>query len=172
MSSFFKWNVYSGPRCVACAKTRARTRTMMWESSACSRSSISCFCDEKESRSLILLITHVQLTARWRCWLKMPQKWEHRSSAGGVCGWFSGQVFVKMLCLVFSFSTAEFMHHSLEAVNKESLSMKTACAFILNLSVNEQQTQQTNPPGWTDTVKLFIIILYYTVFYFSMSLNC
>lgn len=54
------------------------------------------------------------------------------------------------------------MHHSLEAVNKESLSMKTACTFMLDLSVNEQQTQQTNPPGWTDTVKLFII-LYYTV---------
>lgn len=116
-----------------------------------------CFCDEAESRSLILLITHVQLTARWRCWLKMPQKWERRSSAGGVCGWFSGQVFVNTLCCVFIFSfhftKAEFMHYVLEAVNKESLGIRQhALSFAIylqiNLSMSNKPKDESTWCGW------------------------
>lgn len=57
---------------------------------------------------------------------------------------------MKTLGCVSSFSKAELMHRILEAVNKESLGIKTVCAFIPDLfsnkSVNEQQTL-TNPPG-------------------------
>lgn len=70
-----------------------------------------------------------------------------------------------MLGCVFSFSKAEFMHHILEAVNKESLGMKMVCAFILDLfsnkSVNEQQTLRTNPPGVAERYGL--IMYYYSI---------
>lgn len=70
-----------------------------------------------------------------------------------------------MLACVFSSSKAEFMHHILEAVNKESLGMKTVCAFILDLfsnkSVNEQQTLRTNPLGVAERYGL--IMYYYSI---------
>lgn len=134
------------------------THTQMWESRRAE--AVSCVCDEEESRSLILLITHVQLlSARWRRWLRMPQKRERRSSAGGVCGWFSGQAFVKTFCCVFIFSVPLFFFFFQSRIyaarpwgsaqGKASASRRHTLPFSThlktNLSTRRRQQTRTRP---------------------------